>query len=130
MIVVKFFSDLRQVCGFLPALRFPPTIKQTAQYNLNIVESGTKHHIPNPVIFKVYENNIMKKYIKENLNKNLKHSCNAWFLSSSLAKGRADRNPWLAKMGSCWVYVLEKQINMWKHMCTLFQTWSCIPHHE
>ena len=43
--VIKFVSDLRQVCGFLCVLRFPPTIKPP-QYNLNIVESGVKHHIP------------------------------------------------------------------------------------
>ena len=35
--VVKFVSDLRQVCGFLRVLQFPPPIK------LNIVESGIKH---------------------------------------------------------------------------------------
>jgi hypothetical protein len=28
--VIKFVSDLRQVCGFLQLLRFPPPIKLTA----------------------------------------------------------------------------------------------------
>jgi len=28
--VIKFVSDLRQVCGFLRVLRFPPPIKLTA----------------------------------------------------------------------------------------------------
>jgi hypothetical protein len=28
--VIKFVSDLRQVSGFLPVLRFPPPIKLTA----------------------------------------------------------------------------------------------------
>ena len=39
--VIKFVSDLRQVGGYLRVLRFPP------RYNLNIVESGAKHHKPN-----------------------------------------------------------------------------------
>jgi hypothetical protein len=38
--VTKFVSDLRQVGGFLRVLMFPPPI--------NIVESGVKHHNPNP----------------------------------------------------------------------------------
>ena len=42
--VIKFVSDLRQVAGFLPVLRFPPPIKLTAQYHWNIVESGVKHN--------------------------------------------------------------------------------------
>ena len=39
-IVIKFVSDLRQVCGFLWVPRFPP------HYNWNIVERGVEHHIP------------------------------------------------------------------------------------
>jgi hypothetical protein len=27
--VIKFVSDLRQVCGFIRVLRFPPSIKMT-----------------------------------------------------------------------------------------------------
>ena len=46
--VIKFVSDLRQVCGFRWVLWFPPSIKLTAGYNWNIVESGIKHHKPNP----------------------------------------------------------------------------------
>ena len=34
-----------QVGGFI---WFPPPIKLTARYNWNIVESGIKHHNPNP----------------------------------------------------------------------------------
>jgi hypothetical protein len=34
--VIKFVSDLRQVCGFL----------QPPRYNWNIVESDIKHHNP------------------------------------------------------------------------------------
>ena len=37
--VINFVSDLRQVCGFLQALWFPP------QYNWNVIEIGVKHHI-------------------------------------------------------------------------------------
>ena len=37
--VIKFFSDLQQVGGFL---RFPPPIKLTPRCNWNIVESGVK----------------------------------------------------------------------------------------
>ena len=33
--MIKFLSDLRQVCGFLRVVRFPPSIG----YNRNIVES-------------------------------------------------------------------------------------------
>jgi hypothetical protein len=36
---IMFVSDLRQFGGFLRVIRFPPP-----QYNLNIVESGAKHH--------------------------------------------------------------------------------------
>jgi hypothetical protein len=40
--VIKFVSDLIQVCGFRRVLRFLPPIKLiTTRYNLNIVESGT-----------------------------------------------------------------------------------------
>jgi hypothetical protein len=41
--VIKFVSDLLQVCGFLP---FPQPIKLTvtSRYNWNIVESVVKHH--------------------------------------------------------------------------------------
>ena len=48
--VIKFVSDLQQVCGFLRVLRFPPSIKLTAtiRYNWSIVESGVKHHMSNP----------------------------------------------------------------------------------
>jgi hypothetical protein len=38
--VIKFVSDLRDVSGFLH------------QYNWNIVESGVKHHNPNPIRYK------------------------------------------------------------------------------
>jgi hypothetical protein len=39
--VIKFVSDLRQVCGFLRVLWFSPPIKLTE----------IKHHNPNSVIF-------------------------------------------------------------------------------
>jgi hypothetical protein len=41
--VIKFVSDLWQVWGFL---QFPLPIK----HNWNIVESGLKHHNPNPIL--------------------------------------------------------------------------------
>ena len=37
-----------QIDGFLCVLRFHPPIKLTATYSWNIVESGIKHHNPNP----------------------------------------------------------------------------------
>ena len=40
----KFVSDLRQVAGFFRVLQFPP------RYNWNIVESGIKHHKPQPFL--------------------------------------------------------------------------------
>ena len=43
--VIKFVSDLWQICGFL---RFPLPIKLTTTYNWNTVECGVKHHNPNP----------------------------------------------------------------------------------
>jgi hypothetical protein len=46
--VIKFVSDLRQVCGFLRILRFHPPIKRTATIYLNIVESGVKPHKTKP----------------------------------------------------------------------------------
>ena len=42
--VIKFVSDLRQFCGFLMVLRFPPPIN-IKNYQ-NIVESGIKYHNP------------------------------------------------------------------------------------
>ena len=48
--VIKFVSDLRQVCGFIRVLQFPPSIKLTATKNWNIVESGAKHHKPNHLL--------------------------------------------------------------------------------
>ena len=44
--VIKFVSDLRQVGGFSHG----PSVSSTSKiplYNLNIVESGAKHHKPN-----------------------------------------------------------------------------------
>ena len=47
--VINFVSDLRQVRGFLRVLRFPPRKKNWSPWHSwNIVESGGKHHIPNP----------------------------------------------------------------------------------
>jgi hypothetical protein len=40
----RWYSHLRQVVGILTVLRIPPSIKLTAQYNWNMVESGAKHH--------------------------------------------------------------------------------------
>jgi hypothetical protein len=47
--VIKFVSDLRQVAGFPPVLRFPPPVKLTPRYNWNIAEICVKHHKPNLV---------------------------------------------------------------------------------
>ena len=41
--VIKFVSDLQQISGF--QLNWLP------QYNWNIVESGIKHHNPNPNLY-------------------------------------------------------------------------------
>ena len=46
--VIKFFSDLQQVGGFLRVVRFLPLIKQ---YNRNIFESGVKLHKPTKPLF-------------------------------------------------------------------------------
>jgi hypothetical protein len=48
-VILKFVSDLRQEGGFLRALRFPPPKKLPATISYNIVESGVKHHTPNPL---------------------------------------------------------------------------------
>ena len=46
--VIKLVSDLRQVCGFIPVLWFPPPIKPiTMIFNWNIVGSDVKHHQTN-----------------------------------------------------------------------------------
>ena len=47
---IKFVSDLRQVGGFLRKFQFPPQKNRPPRYNLNIVESGVKHHNPSPPI--------------------------------------------------------------------------------
>ena len=39
----RWYSHLRQVVGILTVLRIPPSIKLTARYNWNMVESGAKH---------------------------------------------------------------------------------------
>ena len=44
--VIKFVSDLMQVCGFLRVLQFPPPINLPPVYSWNSVESGDKHHNP------------------------------------------------------------------------------------
>jgi hypothetical protein len=51
--VMKFVRDLRQVCGFLRVLQFPPSIKWRPQYSWNIVESGVKHHQTNKIYLSV-----------------------------------------------------------------------------
>ena len=47
---VKFDSDMRQVGGFLWVLRCSPPVKLTTTIYLKSisVESGIKHHNPNP----------------------------------------------------------------------------------
>ena len=45
--VIKFVSDLLQVCGFLWVLQCP------LLYNWNIVESGIKHYSPNPKMYNI-----------------------------------------------------------------------------
>ena len=52
--VIKFVSDLRQVCGFLWLLRFPPPKYWPSQYYWNTDESGVKHHKPKPTLIKIY----------------------------------------------------------------------------
>ena len=52
--VIKFVSDLWQVCGFLRVLQFPPPTKLTPRYNWNIVESGVKHHQANKQINNIH----------------------------------------------------------------------------
>jgi len=47
--VIKFVSDLRQVCSFIRVLRFPPQKKWLQRNNWNIVESGITHHKLNSV---------------------------------------------------------------------------------
>ena len=47
---IKFVSDLRQVSGFLLVLQFRPQIKLITTINRKIVESGIKHHNPNPYL--------------------------------------------------------------------------------
>ena len=47
--VIKFVSDLRQVCGFLRALRFPPPIKVSTTILLKVVLNTIT---PNPLILK------------------------------------------------------------------------------
>ena len=48
--VIKFVSDLRQVCGFLRVLRFPPSIKLIATIWLFSFESFKAYHstFPSP----------------------------------------------------------------------------------
>ena len=47
--VIKFASDLRQVSGLSPVLRFTPPIKLIApRYIWNSIDSGVKHHNLHP----------------------------------------------------------------------------------
>ena len=46
--VIKVISDLRQVCGFSGYSDFLYQWKWRPRYSWNIVESGIKHHDPNP----------------------------------------------------------------------------------
>ena len=46
--MIKFVSDLWLVSEFLRVLWFPPP-----WYNWNIVESGVKHHNPNPLFWHI-----------------------------------------------------------------------------
>ena len=66
--MTKFVSDLRQVGGFLGVLRFPPPI--------NIVESGVKHHNPNPTTVNItymhiqlYQLSFLNNILTENTDK-------------------------------------------------------------
>jgi len=67
--VIKFFSDLWQVGGFLRVLRFPPPINPTAQYNWNIVDRGVKYHtltLTPKIVFVTYAIHIFHLNIRVN----------------------------------------------------------------
>ena len=50
--MIKFVSDLWQVCGFLRVLRFPPPIKLTATILLKVALDTIKNPQPtNPLYF-------------------------------------------------------------------------------
>jgi hypothetical protein len=60
--MIKFVSDLWQICNFLCVLRFPP------RYSWNIVESGVKHHKPNqPCLLKENQLEEARTLIKLNV---------------------------------------------------------------
>ena len=44
--VIKFVSELMQVCDFLWVFQFPPPTNSLPVYSWNSVESGDKHHNP------------------------------------------------------------------------------------
>ena len=46
--VIKFVSDLRQISGFSPGIPLSSTNISNKTDHHNIVESGFKHHNPNP----------------------------------------------------------------------------------
>ena len=48
--VIQFVSDLRQVCGFLWALRFPPPMKLTAYNITEILLKVALNSYPNPLL--------------------------------------------------------------------------------
>jgi hypothetical protein len=56
--VIKFVSDLRQVGGFLLVVRFPLPLNWPPRYTWNIVESGVKHHNPNP--YPIFYNDVLQ----------------------------------------------------------------------
>ena len=62
--VLKFVSDLRQVCGFLWVLWFLLPIKLTTWYNWNIVESDIKHHNKSNHTLRVVFSTILSIYDK------------------------------------------------------------------
>ena len=48
--MIKFVSDLLQVCGFIRVLRFPPPIKKTGRHDITDILLKVALHIiyPNP----------------------------------------------------------------------------------
>ena len=65
LFVIKFFSDLRQVCGFLRVLCFHP------RYNRNIVEINN--------VFFVNGNPIMFQFLKCDINLRLFYIKSMWY---------------------------------------------------
>ena len=107
--VIKFVSDLWQVCGFLRVHWLPSPINWPPRYNWNIVESGFEYHIP----FNLFSSYIMASRFscRDSLSKKTFsfHLNIEWLLKEHHGE---EIRPSFSKQSVCWFSGMNQMHNL------------------